>query len=46
VADLVLLAVYADSVRRRRRGAPLTWKGRTYRNGPGTVEGDGLPKGG
>jgi cellulose synthase/poly-beta-1,6-N-acetylglucosamine synthase-like glycosyltransferase len=30
VADLVLLAVYADSVRRRRRGAPLTWKGRTY----------------
>jgi hypothetical protein len=31
VADLVLLAVYADSVRRRRTGAPLTWKGRTYR---------------
>jgi Glycosyltransferase like family 2 len=31
LADLVLLAVYADSVRRRRRGAPLTWKGRTYR---------------
>jgi glycosyltransferase involved in cell wall biosynthesis len=30
VADLVLLAVYADSVRRRHRGAPLTWKGRTY----------------
>jgi hypothetical protein len=30
VADLVLLAVYADSVRRRRTGAPLTWKGRTY----------------
>jgi hypothetical protein len=29
-ADLVLLAVYADSVRRRRAGAPLTWKGRTY----------------
>jgi chlorobactene glucosyltransferase len=29
-ADLVLLAVYADSVRRRRTGAPLTWKGRTY----------------
>jgi hypothetical protein len=30
LADLVLLAVYADSVRRRRTGAPLTWKGRTY----------------
>jgi hypothetical protein len=29
-ADLVLLAVYADSVRRRRTGAPRTWKGRTY----------------
>jgi hypothetical protein len=29
-ADLVLLAVYADSVRRRRTGAPVTWKGRTY----------------
>jgi hypothetical protein len=29
-ADLALLAVYADSVRRRRTGAPLTWKGRTY----------------
>jgi glycosyltransferase involved in cell wall biosynthesis len=29
-ADLVLLAVYADAVRRRRTGAPLTWKGRTY----------------
>ncbi|HEX2372359.1 MAG TPA: glycosyltransferase [Actinomycetota bacterium] len=29
-ADLVLLAVYADSVRRRRTGAPLTWKGRAY----------------
>jgi glycosyltransferase involved in cell wall biosynthesis len=37
VADLVLLAVYADSVRRHRTGASLTWKGRTYpaRNGPG-----------
>jgi hypothetical protein len=34
LADLVLLAVYADSVRRRRTGAPLTWKGRTYRAGP------------
>jgi len=33
-ADLVLLAVYADSVRRRRTGAPLTWKGRTYRPPP------------
>jgi hypothetical protein len=33
-ADLVLLAVYADSVRRRRTGAPLTWKGRTYRPTP------------
>jgi len=31
LADLVLLAVYADSVRRRRTGAPLSWKGRTYR---------------
>ncbi|HET7518981.1 MAG TPA: hypothetical protein VFN05_15100, partial [Actinomycetes bacterium] len=30
VADLVLLAVYADSVRRHRTGAALTWKGRTY----------------
>ena len=30
LADLVLLAVYADSVRRRRAGAALTWKGRTY----------------
>jgi hypothetical protein len=30
LADLVLLAVYADSVRRRRTGAPLSWKGRTY----------------
>jgi glycosyltransferase involved in cell wall biosynthesis len=30
LADLVLLAVYADSVRRRRTGAPLTWKGRAY----------------
>jgi hypothetical protein len=34
-ADLVLLAVYADSVRRRRGGAPVTWKGRTYRAGNG-----------
>ena len=33
-ADLVLLAVYADSVRRRRTGAPLAWKGRTYRPPP------------
>ena len=50
VADLVLLAVYADSVRRRRTGAPLTWKGRTYpagsrsagpdRNDPGTLPAD------
>ena len=31
LADLVLLAVYADSVRRRRPATPLTWKGRTYR---------------
>jgi cellulose synthase/poly-beta-1,6-N-acetylglucosamine synthase-like glycosyltransferase len=30
LADLVLLAVYADSVRRHRTGAPRTWKGRTY----------------
>jgi hypothetical protein len=40
LADLVLLAVYGDSVRRRRTGAPLTWKGRTYRAGrhdPGTM---------
>jgi chlorobactene glucosyltransferase len=35
LADLVLLAVYADSVRRRRTGAPVTWKGRTYRAGGG-----------
>ena len=34
VADLVLLAVYADSVRRRHRGARLTWKGRTYPAAP------------
>ena len=34
-ADLVLLAVYADSVRRRRTGAPLTWKGRAYPAGDG-----------
>jgi hypothetical protein len=53
VADLVLLAVYADSVRRRRAGAPVTWKGRTYpaggpaRNDPGTVAGEAgrLPAG-
>jgi Glycosyltransferase like family 2 len=50
VADLALLAVYADSVRRRRRGTPLTWKGRTYppggpaRNDPGTVAGDAGPR--
>jgi hypothetical protein len=29
-ADLILLAIYADSVRRRRTGAAVTWKGRTY----------------
>jgi hypothetical protein len=34
LADLVLLAVYADSVRRRRSGASRTWKGRTYPGGP------------
>jgi hypothetical protein len=48
LADLVLLAVYADSVRRRRAGAPLTWKGRTYRpparNDLGTVAGDARPR--
>jgi len=33
-ADLVLLAVYADSVRRHRTSAPRTWKGRTYRPPP------------
>jgi GT2 family glycosyltransferase len=33
-ADLVLLAVYADSVRRRGTGAPVTWKGRTYTPAP------------
>jgi hypothetical protein len=32
-ADLILLAIYADSVRRRRTGAPVAWKGRTYRAG-------------
>jgi GT2 family glycosyltransferase len=35
-ADLVLLAVYADSVRRRRTGAPVTWKDRTYQATRGT----------
>jgi hypothetical protein len=34
LADLVLLAVYADSVRRHRTGAARTWKGRAYRSGP------------
>jgi GT2 family glycosyltransferase len=34
LADLVLLAVYADSVRRHRTGATRTWKGRAYRSGP------------
>jgi hypothetical protein len=29
LADLVLLAVYADSARRHRPGARRTWKGRT-----------------
>jgi GT2 family glycosyltransferase len=33
-ADLALLAIYADSVRRHRTGAPVTWKGRTYRPTP------------
>jgi len=33
-ADLVLLAIYADSARRRRTGAPVTWKGRTYPAAP------------
>jgi GT2 family glycosyltransferase len=33
-ADLILLAIYADSVRRHRTGAPRTWKGRAYRSGP------------
>jgi hypothetical protein len=40
LADLVLLAVYADSARRRRTGAPLTWKGRTYRAGAAPAGGD------
>ena len=42
-ADLILLAIYADSVRRRRGGAPVSLKGRTYpaagradHAGPGT----------
>jgi Glycosyl transferase family 21 len=30
VADTVLLAVYLDSVRRRRTAAPVAWKGRSY----------------
>jgi hypothetical protein len=30
LADAVLLAVYGDSVRRHRTGAPVTWKARTY----------------
>jgi hypothetical protein len=38
LADAVLLAVYADSVR-RRRGAPLAWKGRSYRTGPAAAPG-------
>ncbi|HEU4400063.1 MAG TPA: glycosyltransferase family 2 protein [Actinomycetota bacterium] len=29
-ADLVLLAIYLDSVRRRRVGGTVSWKGRTY----------------
>jgi Glycosyltransferase like family 2 len=33
-ADLVLLAVYADSVRRRRGGATVSWKGRAYPAAP------------
>ena len=33
-ADLVLLAIYTDSVRRPRTGAARTWKGRAYRSGP------------
>jgi GT2 family glycosyltransferase len=33
-ADLVLLAIYADSVRRHRTGAAHTWKGRAYRSAP------------
>jgi hypothetical protein len=47
LADLVLLAVYADSVRRRRTGAPLTWKGRTYPAGddPGPVASLSRPPG-
>jgi cellulose synthase/poly-beta-1,6-N-acetylglucosamine synthase-like glycosyltransferase len=44
-ADLVLLAVYADSVRRRRTGAPLIWKGRSYRHDQGTAGSEaGAPK--
>ena len=39
VADLVLLVIYADSVRRHRTGAPQRWKGRTYRAGPVTFPG-------
>jgi glycosyltransferase involved in cell wall biosynthesis len=30
LADAVLLAVYGDSVLRRRLGRPVTWKGRRY----------------
>jgi GT2 family glycosyltransferase len=33
-ADLALLAIYADSVRRHRTGAARTWKGRAYRSAP------------
>jgi Glycosyltransferase like family 2 len=39
VADLVLLVIYADSVRRHRTGAPQRWKGRTYRAGLVTFPG-------
>jgi len=40
VADGLLLAVYLDSVSRRRRGAPVRWRGRSY---PASAPGSGLP---
>ena len=38
LADLVLLAVYADSVRRHRTGAPFHRRGAHHRPPPGTTE--------
>jgi glycosyltransferase involved in cell wall biosynthesis len=45
LADAVLLAIYADSVRRRRTGAPVAWKGRSYRNATGSGRARARPTG-